>query len=161
MTQRADRLPAAPPAARAADPEIARQRLRLWLQMLKSVRHVEAVVRERLRQDYTTTLPRFDVLAMLDRRPAGLRMSELSRQLMVSNGNVTGIVDRLEQEGLVSREAVAGDRRATLVRLTAQGKALMDEMVTAHAGWIDELLGGLDEAEVARAIATMIEIRRS
>ena len=88
-------------------------------------------------------------------------MSERSRQLMVSNGHVTGIVDRLEQEGLVSREAVAGDRRATLVRLTAQGKALMDEMVTAHAGWIDELLGGLDEAEVARAIATMIEIRRS
>lgn len=161
MMQRAERLQAGTPRPGDADPEGARQRLRLWLQMLKSVRHVESALRERLREDYATTLPRFEVLALLDRRPAGLRMSELSRQLMVSNGNVTGIVDRLEEEGLVARAPVAGDRRATLARLTPAGRALMDEMVATHAGWIDALLGGLDEAEVARAIAMMIEIRRN
>ena len=97
-------------------------RLRLWLRMLGVTRLVEAELRERLRQGFDTTLPRFDVLAALHRSPAGLKMSELSSVLRVSNGNVTGIVDRLVDDGLVVRVPVEGDRRAMLVRLTAQGR---------------------------------------
>ena len=96
---------------------VSKQRLRLWLQMLKTTRFIENELREELRLGFQSTLPRFDVMAMLDRTREGLRMSQLSKQLMVSNGNVTGIIDRLVQEGYVMRVQVKGDKRATLVRL--------------------------------------------
>ncbi|MEO1292338.1 MAG: MarR family transcriptional regulator, partial [Pseudomonadota bacterium] len=111
-------------------------RLRLWLQMLRATRHIENEIREKLRTEHDTTLPRFDVMAALHRRPLGLKMSELSRMLMVSNGNVTGIVDRLVKEGLVTRDTVAGDRRATRVSLTEAGRAEFEAMAAEHAGWI-------------------------
>ncbi|MGR3568906.1 MAG: MarR family winged helix-turn-helix transcriptional regulator, partial [Pseudooceanicola nanhaiensis] len=94
----------------------------MWLRMLKSTRRVEAALRERLRRDFATTLPRFDVMAALARYEDGLKMSALSGVLRVSNGNVTGIVDRLAEEGLVVRVQVPGDRRASLVRLTRKGQ---------------------------------------
>jgi DNA-binding MarR family transcriptional regulator len=101
-----------------AERSIAKDRLRLWLRLLKATRLVEGALRERMRAERGTTLPRFDVMAALYRAGEGLRMSDLSGVLMVSNGNVTGIVDRLEAEELVERVAVAGDRRAIRVRLT-------------------------------------------
>ena len=98
-------------------------RLRLWLKLLKVTGRTEAALRRKLRDDHDMTLPRFDVMAALARHPKGLKMSELSSYLRVSNGNVTGIVDRLTEEDLVSRVAVEGDRRAQLARLTSKGAA--------------------------------------
>jgi DNA-binding MarR family transcriptional regulator len=105
-------------------------------------------LREALREGHGTTLPRFDVLAALDRHREGLRMSDLSAGLRVSNGNVTGIVDRLVQEGLVERTGLAGDRRASCVRLTEAGRARFAVMAAEHEGWVDRMLSGLDAAEI-------------
>jgi DNA-binding MarR family transcriptional regulator len=129
-----------------------RQRLRLWLRLLRMTRRIEAELRERLRERFDTTLPRFDVMASLYRAEKGLKMSELSRVLLVSNGNVTGIVERLVTEGAVIRVPVAGDRRATLVRLTEKGRNEFTIMAREHAVWIDELLAGLPETQVADMI---------
>ena len=112
---------ATPDAADVIDRD--KQRLRVWLRLLKIQRLMETEIRERLRVEFATTLPRFDVLAALYREEKGLKMSELSTALMVSNGNVTGIVERLVSDGLVIRVPVSGDRRAMLVRLTERGRA--------------------------------------
>ncbi len=124
-------------------------RLRLWLALLRATNHIEAQIRRRLRDDHETTLPRFDVLAALFRHPEGLKMSELSRYLKVSNGNVTGIVERLTEEGLVQRVSVPGDRRANLASLTQAGHEVFTNLASEHELWINELLGriGPDDAE--------------
>ena len=150
---------AADPAAGPDDLSLARQRLRLWLQMLKAVRFVENDLRERLRAKYDMTLPRFDVLAALHAAPEGLKMGDLSQQLMVSNGNVTGIVDRLTKEGLAERNPVETDRRAFLIKITDKGAALMDDMADAHLSWIDALFENVSEADAARAISVMLDLR--
>jgi DNA-binding MarR family transcriptional regulator len=131
-----------------ADP--AKDRLRLWLRLLRLTRQVEGELRERLRVDFQMTLPRFDVLAALYRARDGMMMSELSRMLMVSNGNVTGIVDRLVKEGLVLRSIRDGDRRASIVRLTEKGATRFEELARVHKKWVDELLDGLGEEETAK-----------
>jgi len=124
-------------------------RLRLWLKLLKASRRIEGEAREFLRVEHGQTLPRFDVMAMLHRYREGLRMSELAGVLRVSNGNVTGIVDRLVEEGMIEREPVAGDRRAMRVRLTEAGAARFEELAAAHEALIDRLLGDIapEEAE--------------
>ncbi|WP_239031769.1 MarR family winged helix-turn-helix transcriptional regulator [Paroceanicella profunda] len=127
----------------------AKTRLRLWLRLLRATRRVEGDLRERLRLHHNTTLPRFDVLAALFRARDGLKMSDLSRMLMVSNGNVTGIVDRLVSDGLVIRVAMEGDRRAALVRLTARGESEFAEMATAHEAWLADIFSVLEEDEIA------------
>lgn len=139
MTARPD--PAAEPLAKA--------RLRLWLKLLKATGGIEAEVRRRLREEYGSTLPRFDVMSALARHPKGLKMSELSELLRVSNGNVTGIVDRLVEDGMALRVAVPGDRRAARVRLTPQGEAAFAEHAAAHEGWIDGLLARVGEGDIA------------
>ena len=126
---------------------LSKERLRLWLRMLRVTRQVEAALRERLRLEYDSTLPRFDVMAALFREREGLKMNELSRRLRVSNGNVTGIVERLVDDGLVERVAIEGDRRATLVRLTEAGRLAFAEMAVAHEGWVNALLDGVTEAD--------------
>lgn len=135
-------------------------RLRLWVRLLRLSRSVEGELRERLKSRFATTLPRFDVMAALWRAPGGMMMSELSRFLLVSNGNVTGIVDRLVAEGLVARAAREGDRRASVVRLTEAGRDAFAAMAEAHARWIDELLGGIAPAE-AEAVAETLAMFRS
>jgi DNA-binding MarR family transcriptional regulator len=142
-----------------ADKDLALQRLRLWLQMLKAVRHVEGKLREKLRAGYDTTLPRFDVLAALHAAPAGMKMSELSSHLVVSNGNVTGVVDRLVLDGLVARQTVESDRRAFMVQITETGRRLMDEMTQEHLHWIDDMFENVSERDAARGITTMLDIR--
>jgi DNA-binding MarR family transcriptional regulator len=132
--------------------ELSKQRLRVWLRILRISRLVAAELRDRLRDEHATTLPRFDVMAALFRNEGGLRMSELSGVLRVSNGNVTGIVDRLAVDGLVARIPVAGDRRATLVRLTRKGREHFAALATLHEGWVDELLSALDPAEIEAMI---------
>lgn len=115
-------------------------KLRLWVRLLRAVRVVEVDLRRRLRAEFGETLPRFDVMAALVRQQTGMTMTEISRFLMVSNGNVTGIIDRLVTEGLVVRIANAQDRRATVVRLTPKGLRHFARMAKAHEGWVNEIL---------------------
>ena len=122
--------------------------LRLWLRMLTCTQLIEQRVRSRLREQFETTLPRFDLMAQLERSPDGLKMNELSRRMMVTGGNVTGITDQLEAEGLVERTAVANDRRALCIRLTDAGRKAFADMAAVHEGWIVDALAGLTEREV-------------
>ncbi|WP_051207638.1 MarR family winged helix-turn-helix transcriptional regulator [Saccharospirillum impatiens] len=124
-----------------------KEHLRLWLRLLRTTRRVEADLRERLRLQFNTTLPRFDVMAALSRHPDGLKMNELSQQLKVSNGNVTGIISRLVEDGWVERIAIEGDRRATRVLLTAAGNQQFHHMAQAHEHWVDELFSSLSGQE--------------
>jgi DNA-binding MarR family transcriptional regulator len=135
---------------------VAKSRLRLWLRLLKLSRHVEGELRENLRQNFNTTLPRFDVMAALERFPDGLKMSELSGVLMVSNGNVTGIIDRLVSDGSVERIPVPGDRRASRVRLTAKGADDFARQAVKHSAWIDRIFEGIDD-ETAISTIDMLE----
>src|ERR671924_1671219 len=109
------------PLANPTAPQDSKEKLRLWIRLLRASRIIEAELRERLSTEFDTTLPRFDVMAALYRTPDGMLMSDLSRFLLVSNGNVTGIVDRLVSEGLVTRARRNGDRRTSMVRLTEAG----------------------------------------
>jgi DNA-binding MarR family transcriptional regulator len=119
---------------------VSKQRLRLWIRLLRAARAIEAELRERLRKDFAVTLPQFDVMAVLARKEDGMSMTELSRMLMVSNGNVTGIIDRLAAEKLVLRQAPANDRRSYIVRLTPKGASQFSVIAKAHEAWVDELL---------------------
>ena len=123
------------------------QALRLWLRMLACTNLIEGVVRERLKSDFAITLPRFDLMAQLQRSPAGLSMGELSQRLMVTGGNVTGIVAALEAEGLIVREPDAADRRVNRVRLTEAGRTSFERMAEAHEDWIVDLYAGLSAEE--------------
>jgi DNA-binding MarR family transcriptional regulator len=123
------------------------QALRLWLRLLSCTVRIENEIRLRLRREFNTTLPRFDLMAQLERCAGGLRMSELSQRLMVSGGNVTGITDQLEREGLVLRTRNSGDRRAYTVKLTDTGIKRFREMAARHEHWMIELLGGLSRDE--------------
>jgi DNA-binding MarR family transcriptional regulator len=135
-------------------------RLRLWVRLLRATRLVESETRERFQSQFNVTLPRFDVMAALYRKPDGMLMSEISRFLLVSNGNVTGIVDRLVQDGFIVRSQRNGDRRTSFVRLTAKGHAAFVEMATAHERWINELLGGV-KARDAEQLSTKLNSFRS
>jgi DNA-binding MarR family transcriptional regulator len=121
--------------------------LRLWLRLFTCTQLIERAIRGRLRRDFATTLPRFDFLAQLERNPQGLKMGELSQRLLVTGGNITGLTDQLVKEGLVSRQPIAGDRRAFAVRLTIKGRRAFDAMASAHERWVIDLLGGLTAAE--------------
>jgi DNA-binding MarR family transcriptional regulator len=124
--------------------------LRLWLRLLTCANLIETEVRRRLRRDFDTTLPRFDVLAQLQRNPDGLTMGELSRRMMVSNGNITGLIDRLVAEGLVRRASRPEDRRTVRVSLTAKGRRSFGRMTPRHESWIDDLLAGMDRQDKTR-----------
>ena len=120
----------------------------MWLRALTLTNMVEQRVRTRLREEYEVTLPRFDVMAALYNLPDGLSMGDISRWLMVSNGNITGIVERLEREGLVYRQLRPEDRRSQLVRLTDTGRAAFESMADDHEKWIASMLSGLSEEDV-------------
>lgn len=138
-----------------------KERLRLWLRILRTSRTVEAQLRENLRTEFDTTLPRFDVMAALSRHEQGLKMSEISGTLRVSNGNVTGIVDRLVEDGLMVRIAVPGDRRASRVRLTQKGREDFDRQAAAHEAWISDMLGDFTAAEAAALTARLDQMTES
>ncbi len=121
--------------------------LRNWLRLLTCTQLIERVVRTRLREQFGTTLPRFDLLSQLHRAPDGLRMGELSARILVTNGNVTWLVAALEAEGLVKRRTSPDDRRAIVVRLTAAGKRHFETMARAHERLIIDLFESLAPAE--------------
>lgn len=120
--------------------------LKLWLRLLSTTKLISQEIRRRLRAEFGATLPQFDLLAQLDREAEGLRLGELSRRTMVTNGNVTGLVERLEADGLVERETPDGDRRVTVARLTPRGKARFADMAAAHEGWLRDMMGDVPEA---------------
>jgi DNA-binding MarR family transcriptional regulator len=131
---------------------VSKQRLRLWLRLLRATRAIEAELRERLRVQFAITLPQFDVLAALARSEDGITMTELSRMLIVSNGNVTGIIDRLAADRLVTRQSSPDDRRSFLVRLTPKGQATFAAVARAHEQWIDKMLSDFDGDEAETII---------
>ncbi len=131
----------------AAVRPLSKQRLRLWIRLLRAARVIEVELRERLRTKFAITLPQFDVMAALARNEGGMNMTELSRLLMVSNGNVTGIIDRLVTDRLVVRQTGAEDRRAIHVRLTAKGASQFAGMAKAHESWVNKLLSEFDAGE--------------
>lgn len=121
--------------------------LRLWLRLMTVHRLIGNEVRRRLRASFGLSLARFDLLAQLERDPAGIRMGELSKRLMVTTGNITQLTDQLEKEGLVERAAEPGNRRACRIRLTAKGRKRFGLIAAAHERWIAELFGGLSRHE--------------
>jgi DNA-binding MarR family transcriptional regulator len=121
--------------------------LRLWLRLLTCSNLIENHVRKALAVQFKTTLPRFDLMAQLERAPQGLQMGELSRRLLVTGGNVTGIVDQLERAGLLVRAEDPADRRAYLVKLTKEGRRQFAQMAAAHESWIVKLFSGLSVRE--------------
>jgi DNA-binding MarR family transcriptional regulator len=133
--------------------------IRLWLRMLATNRLVETRTRRLLQERHGTTLPRFDLMAQLERFPRGLRMNELSKRMMVTGGNVTGITDLLEREGLVERVADRGDRRARLVRLTAAGRRTFAAMAAEHERWIVEAFSALSRREMAAMAAMLARLK--
>jgi DNA-binding MarR family transcriptional regulator len=141
-----------PPARRDTE---SKARLRLWIRLLRATRLVEGETRERFKNQFNVTLPRFDVMAALYRKPDGMLMSEISRFLLISNGNVTGIVDRLVSDGFVVRSQRDGDRRTSFVRLTSKGRVAFADMSAAHENWIDGLLGGISAREAEQLTAKL------
>jgi DNA-binding MarR family transcriptional regulator len=135
--------------------------LRLWLRLLGCTRLIENQIRGNLRDAFETTLPRFDVMAQLYRYPDGLRMGEVSNLLMVTNGNITGIIDQLVQDKLVERAADPDDRRVYIVCLTASGVKAFEEMAVQHREWVLALTDGLDEAEQHQLLELLSQLRDS
>jgi DNA-binding MarR family transcriptional regulator len=135
--------------------------LRLWLRLLTCSTMVEREVRRRLRVQFDVTLPRFDLMAQLERSPDGMILGELSQRMMVSNGNITGLVRLLVEHGLVATFTDPADRRATYVRLTAAGRANFAVMAAAHAGWIAAMFADLDADAMARLMDELGRLKRS
>ena len=151
-------------AARALDAETRAERadrgaIRLWLRMLATNRLVETRTRRRLQERFGTTLPRFDLMSQLERAPRGLKMGELSKRMMVTGGNVTGITDMLEDEGLVERVADPADRRAWLVRLTRAGRRAFTAMAQEHERWVVESFAELSGREMSMMAALLARLK--
>ena len=135
------------------------QALKLWLRLLACTNKMENEIRGRLRAKFDTTLPRFDLMAQLERNPGGLKMNELSQRLMVTGGNVTGITDQLEKEGLVVRASDPSDRRAFTVKLTPAGRSEFAKMAAVHEQWVIELFAGLNMAEKEQAYRLLAKLK--
>jgi DNA-binding MarR family transcriptional regulator len=151
-------------APRLADRESAvasddKLELKVWLRLLTCTNLIEREVRGKLRESFGTTLPRFDLLAQLDRAPGGLTMGELSSRLMVTNGNVTALADALVGEGLVRREPHPEDRRSLRLHLAPAGKRAFDEMTPAHERWIDAIMADLSRGELAQLMALLGKLK--
>ncbi len=135
------------------------EHIRLWLRMLSCCNLIENELRSRLRSEFKTTLPRFDLMSQLTHAPKGLKMSELSRQMMVTNGNITGITDQLEKDGLVERLKDATDRRSSLIRLTLKGRRYQRKMQRAYEEWLETLMGGLPQQSRSALYDLMGELK--
>ena len=133
--------------------------LRLWLRLLTCTNLIEGQIRSRLRAQFNITLPRFDLMAQLERHPEGLKMGVLSKRMMVTGGNVTGITDQLVEEGLVMREDNPKDRRAYIVKLTPPGRRVFKQMAEAHEKWILDLFAGLGEKDVGTLYRLLAQLK--
>jgi len=145
----------------AERPHDHRQELRLWLRLFTCKELIESEVRRRLRETFNVTLPRFDLLAQLDRAPKGMTLGELSQRMMVSNGNVTGLVDRLVEQGLIDRRRSSRDRRSQIVSLTAEGRKFFRAMARANGDWIGDMLAGLTPEEIDTLLGLLAKTKAS
>ena len=134
--------------------------VRVWLRLLACTNLVEGTVAARLRETFDTTLPRFDFLSQLERAPEGLRMTDISRRMMVTGGNITGIADQLLAEGAITRCVAPGDRRASIVKLSAAGRRAFGEMARRHEDWIVTLFAGLSESDRRQLHALLAKLKR-
>src|SRR5712691_10006737 len=135
--------------------------LRLWLRLFTCTTLIEGEVRRRLRQNFDVTLPRFDLMAQLDKTRAGMTLGELSSRMMVSNGNVTGLVERLVADGLVVRRPSPSDRRAQIVSLTPDGRRAFRALARAHENWIAEIFGDLRPGDLSTLMELLAKAKRS
>lgn len=135
--------------------------LRLWLRMLATTRLLSQEIRRRLRNEFGVTLPQFDILAQLYREPGGLRLGELSRRTMVTNGNITGLIERLEADGLVRRETPGADRRVTVARLTDTGQVAFAKMAQVHESWLRDLMAEVDRDTIASLLRDVERVKKS
>lgn len=138
-----------------------KEAVRTWLRILSCEMVVEKHLRSQFRIHFSTTLPRFDVLSELERANRPLTMSELSSELMVSNGNVTGVIDRLEKSGLVERNRAQHDRRILYIQLTKEGRSSFSQMAKHHKQWLAELFGDISEKEMSRLQSLLLKVRQS
>ncbi len=139
----------------------ARTSVRAWLRLLTCTTLIENEIRSRLREQFDFTLPRFDLLAQLDKAEDGLVLGEASKLLMVSAGNVTAVVEKLLANGYITRQPSPTDRRVQIIRLTHAGRAAFRTMAEAHSGWVDELFAGLSEAELTTLTESLARLKRS
>jgi len=135
--------------------------LRLWLRLFSCKMLIEGEIRRRLRDNFDMTLPRFDLMAQLDKAPGGMKLGELSQRLMVSNGNITGLVERLVDQGLLDRQAAPNDGRAQLVKLTSEGRRLFRSMAASHESWIAETFADLTVNEIETLMRLMGKAKAS
>jgi DNA-binding MarR family transcriptional regulator len=135
--------------------------LRLWLRLLTCATLVEDEVRSRLRQSFDVTLPRFDLMAQLHKTPGGMTLSELSSRMMVSNGNLTALVERLAEAGQLERRPAPQDRRAVIVALTPVGERAFAQMAEQHEDWIADMLAGLSEGEIEQLMGLLGKLKHS
>lgn len=135
--------------------------LRLWLRILTCTNLIENKLRNYLREEFSSTLPRFDLLAQLERSPQGLKMGDLSKLMMVSGGNVTGIATQLEKEGLIKRVVSDADRRSFQVHITPKGTKAFKKMAQVHEAWIAEMFSCLTEKEIEQIMKTLGILKES
>jgi DNA-binding MarR family transcriptional regulator len=135
--------------------------LRLWLRLLTCTTLIENQVRRRLREHFDITLPRFDLLAQLDRAPDGMTLGELSQRMMVSNGNITGLVDRLVEQGLIRRRPLPHDRRVQMVSLTPEGQREFRTMARVNADWVGEIFQGLTQKDIEALMPLLAKTKDS
>jgi len=159
MNQRPDDLDSETKVLEA--PHEHKDELRLWLRLLTCTNLIENEIRKRLLEEFDTTLPRFDLFAQLERVPTGMTLGDLSRRMMVTNGNVTGLVDRLVETGHLERFALPTDRRVQIVKLTQKGRNNFNRMAKAHEDWIAELLGQLSPKDVLELIKDLGKLKNS
>lgn len=138
-----------------------KQELRLWLRLLTCTTLVETEIRRRLRDGFDTTLPRFDLLAQLERAPEGMTLGEVSRRMMVSNGNITGLVERLVESGHLARWPLPTDRRVQVIALTEAGREEFARMAAAHEAWIAQMFEGLKPSEVDLLLELLRKLKLS
>lgn len=148
-------------AATAAKPSRTKESIRTWLRLLSCETVIEQRLRSHFRSNFAVTLPQFDVLSELERADSPLTMSKLSDELMVSNGNITGVVDRLEKSKLVKRVRASHDRRIQYIELTGKGRKDFDRMANRHAGWLDELFADLSLDEMNQLQKVLLKLRIS
>jgi len=142
-------------------PEDHKNELRLWLRLLTCSTLVETEMRRRLRDQFGVTLPRFDLMAQLERAPEGMTLGEVSKRMMVSNGNVTGLVDRLIESGHIVRNSPASDRRVQIIALTEAGRAEFAGMARQHEAWIAEMFAGLGVRDIETLLKTLGKLKAS
>ena len=145
----------------AERPDDHKTELRLWLRLLTCTTLIENEVRRQLREEFNITLPRFDLLAQLDRAPNGMTLGELSQRMMVSNGNITGLVDRLAEQGLIRRRPQPTDRRVQIVCLTPEGQRFFRAMARVNAKWVGEIFASLSAADIEALMPLLAKTKAS